>query len=431
MAHKLLLADDSITIQKVVSLTFADEDFDIVCVGNGELAVEKLREMSPDVVLADIFMPRKTGYEVCEFVKNSPRLNHVPVILLVGAFEPFDKNEAARVGADFHLTKPFETTALIKMVRNALASKKPSLPKLADTGGDDLLQTLHAVMPVRPHVSKTGDVPFLTRQSTADILEMPLIKPMKIQEMDFEKTILATRVNTGSPFLEPDEVFLPLGEDTLLDLAEDARSDAPFTPMPPPPPELLPAMSADKPEHSARPAMAEDRGMTTAVSAAKGGRLDERGAPDGESEDVFEICAVQSTARSSADEDILGVSELLVAEMPPVQRAAHAAHVETPVPPNEVKPVPALPDEGGTDTPRPGATASERGAPAAAGGAPPAEAERAPAHLDDAFVEKVARLVVEKLSDRVLREIAWEVVPDLAELIIRQATSQLKGRASG
>ena len=126
MAHKLLLADDSITIQKVVSLTFAEEDFDVTCVGNGEIALEKIREARPDIILADIFMPRKTGYEVCEFVKSSPLYQHIPVILLVGTFEPFDKNEAARVRSDGYLTKPFETTALVKLVRQTLAKAGPA-----------------------------------------------------------------------------------------------------------------------------------------------------------------------------------------------------------------------------------------------------------------------------------------------------------------
>src|SRR5205085_11449607 len=107
MANRILLADDSITIQKVVNLTFTDEGIDVVTVGNGELALKKLREEAFDLVLADIFMPGRNGYEVCDFVKGQPHLSHVPVILLVGAFEPFDRAEAGRVRADGHLTKPF------------------------------------------------------------------------------------------------------------------------------------------------------------------------------------------------------------------------------------------------------------------------------------------------------------------------------------
>src|SRR3712207_6372085 len=106
MGSKILLADDSITIQKVVNLTFDDEGIEVVAVSNGDQAERKLGEVNPDLVLADIFMPGKNGYELCEFIKQSPRFSNVPVVLLVGAFEPFDLNEARRVGADDHLTKP-------------------------------------------------------------------------------------------------------------------------------------------------------------------------------------------------------------------------------------------------------------------------------------------------------------------------------------
>ncbi len=121
MANKILLADDSITIQKVVNLTFTDEGINVVTVGNGELALKKLGEEQFDLVLADIFMPGRNGYEVCEYVKANAETRDVPVILLVGAFEPFDKSEAARVQADGHLTKPFESRILIETVKRMLA----------------------------------------------------------------------------------------------------------------------------------------------------------------------------------------------------------------------------------------------------------------------------------------------------------------------
>lgn len=109
LKRKLLLADDSITIQKVVNLTFADEGIEVISVGNGSQAVEKLEEVAPDLVLADVHMPGLSGYEVCEKVRSHGRFGKIPVILLVGSFEPFDEQEAARVGADAHLIKPFQS----------------------------------------------------------------------------------------------------------------------------------------------------------------------------------------------------------------------------------------------------------------------------------------------------------------------------------
>jgi CheY-like chemotaxis protein len=121
MGKKILLADDSITIQKVIELTFSDEDFDVVTVGNGRLALEKLAEVRPDIVLCDIIMPEKDGYEVCEQIKKSATFSHVPVLLLTGAFEPFDQERAARAGYDGSLAKPFEPETLIAKVRDLLA----------------------------------------------------------------------------------------------------------------------------------------------------------------------------------------------------------------------------------------------------------------------------------------------------------------------
>jgi CheY-like chemotaxis protein len=107
--RKLLLADDSLTIQKVVSLTFGDEAMEVTTVGGGAEALEKLGESLPDIVLADVFMPEPNGYALCERIKTDERMRHIPVMLLVGTFEPFNEAEARRVGADEVLTKPFQS----------------------------------------------------------------------------------------------------------------------------------------------------------------------------------------------------------------------------------------------------------------------------------------------------------------------------------
>ena len=121
MAHKLLLADDSITIQKVVELVLAEEDFQIKSVSNGEDALNILESYKPDIVLADIEMPKVNGYTLCEKIKKNPSTSHVPVILLAGAFEPMDEELARQVGADDSLIKPFESQELIGKINAALA----------------------------------------------------------------------------------------------------------------------------------------------------------------------------------------------------------------------------------------------------------------------------------------------------------------------
>lgn len=124
---RILVADDNTNIQKMVSLAFEERGIDVVSVGNGEAAVRRIPDLSPDLVLADVFMPVRNGYEVCEFVKKDERFSHVPVILLVGAFDPLDEKEARRVGADGVLKKPFvPPDPLIAMVTSAL-EKNPKV----------------------------------------------------------------------------------------------------------------------------------------------------------------------------------------------------------------------------------------------------------------------------------------------------------------
>jgi CheY-like chemotaxis protein len=126
MPKTLLLADDSVTIQKVVGISFANEDVTLVTVSNGDDAIARAREVRPDIVLADVVMPGKSGYEVCETIKADPALGHIPVLLLTGTFEPFDEARARRVRADGHITKPFEAQALVDEVNALLAAARPA-----------------------------------------------------------------------------------------------------------------------------------------------------------------------------------------------------------------------------------------------------------------------------------------------------------------
>lgn len=119
---RILVADDNSNIQKMVALALKDEGIDVVAVGNGDAAMRKIPDLRPDLVLADIFMPVRNGYEVCEFVKNDSRYMNTPVVLLVGAFDPLDEDETQRVRADGVLKKPFvPPDPLINMVKALLA----------------------------------------------------------------------------------------------------------------------------------------------------------------------------------------------------------------------------------------------------------------------------------------------------------------------
>jgi CheY-like chemotaxis protein len=162
---KILVADDNTNIQKMVSLAFEERGIDVVSVGNGEAAVRRIPDMNPDLVLADIFMPVRNGYEVCEFVKKDSRFSHVPVILLVGAFDPLDEKEARRVGADGVLKKPFvPPDPLIAMVISALEKNPKVAAELARAKEppppEPVSEPLPALeMPVKAEIKPLPDFP--------------------------------------------------------------------------------------------------------------------------------------------------------------------------------------------------------------------------------------------------------------------------------
>jgi CheY-like chemotaxis protein len=120
----LLLADDSVTIQRVIELTFASEDVRVVTTMDGASAIQYIDAEAPDIVLADVGMPRVDGYAVAAYVKQSPALREIPVLLLTGAFEPVDEDKARASGCDGVLVKPFEPQHLVGRVKELLAARR-------------------------------------------------------------------------------------------------------------------------------------------------------------------------------------------------------------------------------------------------------------------------------------------------------------------
>jgi DNA-binding response OmpR family regulator len=120
MKKRLLLADDSITIQKVVELIFSSEEIEVQSVFDGEAAWEKVRQERPDIVLADVVMPKLDGFELCRRIKQDPDLSAIPVVLLVSIHEHYEEARGAEVQANAYITKPFESSELIGTVRNAI-----------------------------------------------------------------------------------------------------------------------------------------------------------------------------------------------------------------------------------------------------------------------------------------------------------------------
>ncbi len=114
---RILLADDSPHAQRMGERILREEGFEVVTVTDGETALIRLADADPDVVLADVFLPLRSGYEICEHIKKQPRHCHTRVVLVAGLLEPVDDAAVARVGADAVLKKPFEASAVVALLR--------------------------------------------------------------------------------------------------------------------------------------------------------------------------------------------------------------------------------------------------------------------------------------------------------------------------
>lgn len=117
---RILLADDSPHAQRMGEFILREEGYEVVTVTDGETALVRLADVDPDLILADVLLPRQDGYQICRRVKDDPRFPHTRVVLTAGALEPFDQEEAQRVRADGNLRKPFEVTPLLALIRPLL-----------------------------------------------------------------------------------------------------------------------------------------------------------------------------------------------------------------------------------------------------------------------------------------------------------------------
>ena len=147
MSRTILVADDSPTIRKIVELTFTDTEIRVEVADSGKAALDRMDTVQPDLVLADVFMPDPTGYELCRTIKASDR--PVPVVLLAGTFEPFDSELARDCGADAHLVKPFESEVLLEKVRALLEPPaEPAAKVEQDADADEDMDVVEQVLSI-------------------------------------------------------------------------------------------------------------------------------------------------------------------------------------------------------------------------------------------------------------------------------------------
>ena len=169
MPRTLLVADDSLTIQRVIKLALADENIDVVAVSSGDHAIEQIESQRPALVLADTRMPDRTGYEIAEFLNSNPAHKGIPVVLMTGAFEPLDERRAKAAGCVAVLVKPFEPAKLVTTVRELLGSTPdppPGPTRLATPASAEPELT----WPVTDEVSASPEAP---ESAPAPVAEAP------------------------------------------------------------------------------------------------------------------------------------------------------------------------------------------------------------------------------------------------------------------
>jgi CheY-like chemotaxis protein len=349
MRRRILLADDSVTIQKVIELTFLDEDYEVKAVSNGDEALARLSEVKPDFVIADVHMPGANGYEVC---RRSKQLRpDVPVLLLVGTFEPFDEGQARTSGADSFLKKPFDSQELLQRVEDLLGAQAPSAPAPSPA-------TAFEASPGLPEL----DLPPLGG------FDEPAPSPAPVPEFAAEPA-------WGNFELE----------------AEPAAPAAPtFAPPAEEPFDREPSFDLG-PEPAYAPAVEEP---------------------------VFALDDQESTF--TLQEEIGAPEDLSLDEAPQDRYLA------------EPEPELERPSAGfawqPSSAPAP-AAAPEPAAPAApAATAAIAAPSNGSGRLSDEDVDRIARRVVEMLGDKTVRDVAWEVIPDMAEVIIRDRLRELEAQ---
>jgi CheY-like chemotaxis protein len=201
-------------VQKIVTLTFSDEGVDVIPVNTGDEAIRRLQSLRPALVMADVSIPGKNGYEICAFIKSHPELKKIPVVLLVPAFEPFDEERAARVGADHHLTKPFQS------IRTLISTVKG----LIELDAHPVAEAVEIEWPQTNPAGVSGRL-----RDTGEILIEALVQ-------DGEDVLSAKEPDTGdleadvTEKLPPPEPFVP--RDTAkLPIAEVAPVSAASAPM--------------------------------------------------------------------------------------------------------------------------------------------------------------------------------------------------------
>jgi CheY-like chemotaxis protein len=396
MPHKLLLADDSVTIQRVIELTFADEDVQVITVGDGREAIDRIQADRPDIILADVGMPERDGYEVAAFVKNDPALAVIPVLLLTGAFEPVDEERARAAGCDGVLAKPFEPQMVITRVKELLAGggAHRTLPPAATT------QTFVSVD--RIDQTDTTVVPPIAKPPARAVPEPPRVEAREESAPppgpDFESVRIGRRAPL--PIQPPAAPEQPEALDDYFD-----RLDAAFA--------TLNRVSAPDP---APAAAASIRPMAKPVLSdfpfSDEAPTQIPGLADRDDERPFDLSFAPAPAPAPPPPALAPLER----ELDHASARFTQPAVTDPVPAAEPVHSPVMAQAFSA------LLAAERGDPAP----PVSPIVLGSAAVTDDFIEQVTQRILERLTDRVVRETVADIVSNVAERIVRSEIDRVK-----
>jgi len=218
MAKKILVADDSITIQKIVAMAFEKEDAVVEGISNGKEAFERIGDFNPDIVLADVDMPGLTGFELSKKIKADPEFDSVKVLLLASDFEDFNESLFNESGADDHILKPFKSDNIVKKVVD-LISKDSAETAVelfpVDEEGDpvfDLSEAdmIEAVEPAEAAVGLSADNVIGQKNEVTEVIE-PAAD-------EIVKSAPATELT------QDNDISLPKEEEVLDEMIKDVES---------------------------------------------------------------------------------------------------------------------------------------------------------------------------------------------------------------
>lgn len=210
---KILLADDSTHAQRMGTKILSAEGFEVTAVSNGKAAIDSFKKAIPDLVVADVFMPGRNGYEVCQHVKTTDELKHIPVLLLIGQMEPYDPDEGKRAGADGVITKPLEMSNLVATVKGLLEASRhfspaKAAPKKEKTRKEeDVPAPDPTYAPVVEDPSWTQEEEVITTSPKQE--EMVIPQAMSQQPVGMLTDLLEAQEPSATPPILTDEPPLP------------------------------------------------------------------------------------------------------------------------------------------------------------------------------------------------------------------------------